>query len=318
MFSDTEIGNTYSLTVLLTAITQKKARNGNPYVELFLSDGDSTIIARMFDTTAESLSYCGVKEGIIVDILLKVDTYNDSKSYTCNVISPTSSTVDINSFVPTAPIHLEDAFDYLLEMVRDSQPSEKSPYYESLAVLTEELLEENKEVFMHVAAGKSIHHNVVGGLLYHTVMMVAEATGTCAVYNTLDRELLICGAALHDIGKVKEMTTSALGHTEYTPVGRALGHALLGIMMIQEKFDENVLRFDPGRVELLEHMLASHHGSLDFGAIVTPAIPEAAVLHGIDIMDSRVYIFNAAYRDMKSGDLSSNIYALENSTVFKP
>ena len=188
----------------------------------------------------------------------------------------------------------------------------------TFAVLTEELLEENKEVFMHVAAGKLIHHNVIGGLLYHTVMMVAEATGTCAVYNNLDRELLICGAALHDIGKVKEMTTSALGHTEYTPAGRTLGHALLGIMMIQEKFDEDVLRFDPDRVELLEHMLASHHGSLDFGAIVTPAIPEAAVLHGIDMMDSRVYIFNAAYRDMKSGDLSSNIYALENSTVFKP
>lgn len=64
-------------------------------------------------------------------------------------------------------------------------------------------------------------------------------------------------------------------------------------------------------------MLASHHGQLEFGAITTPAIPEATVLHALDMIDSRMYMFNEAYKDMEDGMLSGNIYGLENSSVYK-
>lgn len=64
-------------------------------------------------------------------------------------------------------------------------------------------------------------------------------------------------------------------------------------------------------------MLASHHGQLEFGAIVTPAIPEAAVLHTLDMIDSRIYIFNSEFENMDEGKLSGNVYALDNSTIYK-
>lgn len=95
----------------------------------------------------------------------------------------------------------------------------------------------------------------------------------------------------------------------------ATGHATLGIKMIEE------MKKECGCVEeralFLEHMLASHHGQLEFSAIVTPAIPEATMLHALDMIDSRIYVFNSKYENMDEGELSGNVYALDNNSIYK-
>lgn len=143
-----------------------------------------------------------------------------------------------------------------------------------------------------------------------------EAAATADVYPCLDHELLVCGAALHDIGKIREMTTSPTGHIEYTEEGRLIGHAAIGIMIIEDWAE--LSGCSPIRVKLLQHMIAAHHGQQEIGAVVEPAVLEAAVLHAIDMIDSRIYIFNEAYKNMEEGAMSGNIYALGNKTAFKP
>lgn len=194
-------------------------------------------------------------------------------------------------------------------------PCEDDAKYEPIKDLTLRLLRDCKESFMHSAAGQSIHHNVIGGLLQHTSEMMFEAMVTATNYQELDRELLLCGTALHDIGKLREMTTSPTGHVEYTDEGRLFGHAAIGIEMINSYAEFG--NYNPKRVTLLKHMLAVHHGQCECGAITEPAIPEATVLHAIDMIDSRMYISQDAYKNIEEGEMSGRVYPLGNCTVYK-
>jgi len=317
-FHEMEVGGTYNTNALLQAITEKTAKNGKTYVELEICDGNEKVIARQFDSSKQELSRFGIEEENVVFVSVKVDLYNGLKNYTVtNIALSFDSDISINDFILKADIDFEEAWDTIITMVANSHsPCEEDVAFEPIALLTERILSECKEPFMHWAAGKMIHHNVVGGLLKHTRDMVVEADATADVYPSLDRELLVCGAALHDIGKLREMTTTSTGHVEYTEDGRLLGHAVLGIRMISEW--EEFSGCSPRRVSLLQHMLAAHHGQLEIGAITEPAIPEAAVLHAIDMMDSRIYIFNDVYKNINEGEMSGNIYALGNKTAFKP
>lgn len=318
LFREMEINRTYIREVLLQSINEKVAKNGKPYVELEMSDGDSAIVARKFDTCLTDLTGIGIEEETVVTISVKVSLYNGDKSYTVEeILISDCLDVSIDDFILKADIDIEKTWQQLICNIKCSHtPSSRDEIFEPLSTMTLRILNANKRKFIHSAAGKSVHHNVIGGLLQHTAAMVQEAMFTALNYPSLDKELLVCGAALHDIGKLREMKTSKTGHVEYTSDGRLLGHSSIGIQLIEYYNDvdgsEDFIP-DGERVLLLEHLLASHHGSLECGAITEPAIPEAAVLHAIDMMDSRIDIFKKAYKDMDPGEISANIFALRNS-----
>lgn len=318
LFNEMEIDKMYEAVMLLGGMTQKTARNGNPYMELSLSDGEDSIIARKFSCTEQELTAIGIEKNSLVKLMVNVGEYNGSKNYTVNTVAPAfGTTLSIEDFVLKAPVDEEHDFEELLRYVKESHVDSFRDFeYCSIADLTTTLLEENKDVFCKSSAAKMVHHNLIGGLLYHTLTMVRNAEKIMETYPELNRELLICGTALHDIGKVREMDTTLTGAAEYTSEGRLLGHAAIGIIMIEEKVQQKNC-YDPERIKLLEHMLAAHHGQLEYGAITTPAIPEAMVLHALDMIDSRTFMFNNAYKSMEDGMLSGNIYGLENSSVYK-
>ncbi len=322
LFKDMDLNKTYMREALLLSINEKMARNDKPYVELELADGERIITARKFDTSVADLDYAGVETEDVVTVSVRVSLYNGDRSYTVEDICPNSfADVTVDDFIVKADIDFEKTWRQLMCNVQSCHvPSDRDDLVEPISSVTMRILKDKKEAFMHSAAGKTIHHNVIGGLLQHTADMVQAAMFMAFNYPSLDKELLVCGAALHDIGKLKEMKTSKVGRVEYTKDGRLLGHALLGILWIDyyaEIIGDEERICDVERVMLLEHMLASHHGNLEFGAITEPAIPEAAVLHAIDMMDSRIYIFNEAYKDMEPKELSGNIFALKNS-VYRP
>ncbi|RLB69766.1 MAG: HD family phosphohydrolase [Deltaproteobacteria bacterium] len=134
-------------------------------------------------------------------------------------------------------------------------------------------------------AAKSMHHAWLGGLLEHTVGVVQLVGQVAPLYPELDRDLLTAGALLHDIGKVEE-----LGYEksfDYTTRGRLLGHIVIGVEMVREKA-ARIAGFPPALLELLEHLLLSHHGEYQWGSPRRPKIPEALVLHYLDDLDAKV------------------------------
>ncbi|NLB52699.1 MAG: HD domain-containing protein [Syntrophomonadaceae bacterium] len=149
-----------------------------------------------------------------------------------------------------------------------------------------------RETFIKAPAAKKIHHNYLGGLLEHSLNVARLCRQVSAVYPVLNKDLLITGALLHDLGKIEEYKMKIV--PEYTVSGRMLGHIVLGCEMVSEQINKirTQTGYFPEELELmLKHMVLSHHGSLEFASPVIPLFPEALVLHMMDNMDAKLFVF---------------------------
>ncbi|MBP5180623.1 MAG: HD domain-containing protein [Clostridiales bacterium] len=322
-FNDTEIGSTYNFTVLVLEMNERVSKTDKPFVNFVFTDGVDKIQANFFDKTISSMNLIGVEVGKVVDLTFNVKTYNNKKNFTIeNIGLCPDPDATVEKFVQSPPYSTDYMFKSIVDLIKKSTGREYE--YENLnvpsadmspAALTIRLLNKNHDAFCKSSAAHSIHHDIRGGLLYHTFRMVYMAYKTCDVYRTLDRELLVCGTALHDIGKIYELDTDELGSADYSVDGRLFGHAVMGMSMVDKEAERG--SYGEEDVRLIKHMIASHHGSLEFGAITTPATPEAFMLHEIDMMDSRMYIFEKELGKVEPGEVTDRVFALENSSLYR-
>jgi len=166
--------------------------------------------------------------------------------------------------------------------------------------------------FKDHTAAKAMHHACAGGLMEHTLGVTRFCAKTAELYPKLDRDLLLAGAMLHDIGKVYEM--DGVLTTDYTTEGRLLGHIVIGCELVGRACD--AIKDFPAEIKLMiRHMIASHHGKLEFGSPVVPQTPEAMALFRADEFDSHIY---SAFRTIgeeqdQPGDFTSRIKGLDTA-----
>lgn len=182
--------------------------------------------------------------------------------------------------------------------------------------ITKRILEDHKDKLLYWSAAKSIHHNISGGLLYHVYRMLQIGDKIVSIYKELDSELLFAGIILHDIGKLYELDCNEAGITDYSIDGNLLGHLYIGAELISKYHEEAAL--SEKDIRLLKHMIVSHHGTREFGAIALPAIPEASILNYIDCMDAEVYQYEEIRKNRKENSLSERVFGLRNVHVYKP
>lgn len=298
-------GKSEEFVLLLTAAEERTTRNNASYCVMTLSDGETKITANLWDSTFDMIELLINK---VVKAMITASTYNGSVSYKIDYIFQTDEQ-PIADFVKKVPVSTEDMYEEILRMIPEC----------NLKTLVEAIYTENKDKLLYWSAAKSVHHNLYGGLLYHTYRMMKMALSVCSIYpGSLNASLLLCGCALHDIGKLQELETTPLGEATYTVSGNLLGHAVIGIEMISRaaKAFEDISEEE---IMLLKHLIASHHGKLEYGAVTIPAIPEAVVLNRLDDMDARIYIFEDRYSTMDEGTLSdSSVFGLDNAVIYKP
>lgn len=140
-------------------------------------------------------------------------------------------------------------------------------------------------MFKQAPAAKQMHHAYVGGLLEHTLSMALLADKVAGHYGGVDRDLLLVGAVLHDVGKVKEL--SYTHRIDYTDEGRLLSHIVIGVQMVDDKI-RSIDGFPPQLAAMVKHLIISHHGARDFGSPEPPKTIEAVLLNYVDEIDSRV------------------------------
>jgi 3'-5' exoribonuclease len=162
-------------------------------------------------------------------------------------------------------------------------------------------------------AAKQLHHAWLGGLLEHVVSLLTLADSVASHYTMLDRDLLITGVILHDIGKVTELSWE-IGF-EYTVEGMLLGHIQMG-SALTEKVIDSLPDFPPRLKTLVLHLILSHHGKLEFGSPKLPMIPEAIVLNFLDDLDAKMQAvageFEKCAREGKGPDeLTNKVWALD-------
>ncbi len=315
-FSDAVIGSTLSRPALCSAVAENIAKTGKTFVKISLKDGKTEITAMMFDTSAAMLEEKGVRAETVVDVKLAVGEYQGAKNFKITDIRPCADPdIKPESFIKLPPVDRTLMYNEICDSVRKFIPGTPGKYT-SIAEMTLKILTDKKDAYMSSSAAVGMHHNLLGGLLYHSYRMVKAADVLCGVYTVLDRELMICGAAMHDLGKIWEYATTSSGDASFTREGVLYGHLYMGAECIRNTARE--CGCDPERVRMLVHMILSHHGTQEWGAVQTPATPEAYALHYIDNLDAKIYVCEEAYELLNAGELTEKKpFGLENR-IYKP
>jgi 3'-5' exoribonuclease len=268
-------------------------KNGNLYIQLELRDRTGTIGARLWNA-GENL-FRTFEEGDFLRTKGKVQLFQGSLQMILNQIErmPVEK-VELPDFLPQT----EKDVSMLLERLRGYLLRLGNPHLRALAecfLMDEDFVRD----FCRVPAGVRNHHAYLGGLLEHVVNLLDAADRLAPVYPELDRDLLLAGIFLHDVGKVRELSYGTV--FSYTDEGQLIGHLIIGVEMLNDKAARVPdLTGEPFPHELmlrLKHMILSHHGTYEFGSPRLPMTPEAIALHYLDNLDAKVHSFTRDIRE---------------------
>jgi 3'-5' exoribonuclease len=284
--------------VFLVGEKQLRAnRNGVFYLQLELRDRTGSISARMWNAT--EAQFHSFEEGDLLRIKGKVQLYQGALQviFTGFERLPPGQ-VALDEFVPRSEQDVSRLFDRLRgPLLKLSHPH--------LRALVECFLIDEALVrgLCQAPAGVRNHHAFRGGLLEHVVTMLEGAERLLPLYPELNRDLLLMGIFLHDIGKVRELSYDRV--FGYTDEGQLIGHVVLGVEILNDKAarvpDLTGEPFPPELLLRLKHMIVSHHGAYEFGAPRLPMTPEAIALHYLDNLDAKIHSFTRDIREDRNG-----------------
>jgi 3'-5' exoribonuclease len=285
--------------VFLVGDKQLRAnRNGVLFLQLDLRDRTGTIAGRMWNATEPQ--FRSFEDGDLLRIKGKVQLYQGSLQVIFTGFeSIAHGEVNIDDFVPQT----EQDVSKLLDRLRALLLRLANPH---LRALVECFLIDDMFVqgFCAAPAGIRNHHAYRGGLLEHVVTMLDGADRLAPLYPELNRDLLLMGVFLHDIGKVRELSYDRV--FGYTDEGQLIGHVVMGVEMLNEKVarvpDLTGEPFPPELMLRLKHTIVSHHGTYEFGASRLPMTPEAIALHYLDNLDAKIHSFTRDIREDKNAD----------------
>ncbi|MFH1285872.1 MAG: HD domain-containing protein [Candidatus Micrarchaeota archaeon] len=254
------------------------------YLQLKLGDKTGTLRAKCWDD-AEELNKL-IEEGDVLKVRGTADVYQNNVELTLSlkdIQKISSENISAEDFLPRTTKDVEKMFSELLALAS----SFKNAHLRALLLSFLENKEFARE-FKRAPAAKVHHHSYIGGLLEHTYSVVELCKTLCIQYPELDRELLLTGALLHDVGKLREYSFTT--RVDYTAEGGLAGHLVLGAHMLNKQF-ETLPNF-PEELKLkLYHLILSHHEKEEWGSPVRPRFSEACALHHADLFDSHVKQF---------------------------
>ncbi len=255
------------------------AKNGKPYLTVKLMDRSGELEGRVWDRADEIGER--FERDDFVRVAGKASIYLGKMQLIIQELTRLDeAAVDLADFLPVAARSVAD-------MVADLNSRVASFRDQHLRALLEAFLADEGflAAYSRAPAAKAMHHVYLGGLLEHSLAVATLAEDICRRYPGLNRDLLVAGALLHDVGKISELRYAR--SFEYTDVGKLLGHIVIGVEIVEEK-----LRSLPGfPIELailLKHMLLSHHGQYEYGSPKRPKTLEAVILNFIDDLDSKI------------------------------
>jgi 3'-5' exoribonuclease len=273
---------TTSFLVHSKEIRQKKS--GEMYLSLLLGDRTGELDAKMWDNVADVLD--GFDRDDFVKVKGLIQVFHNRPQLTIHKVRRMdNSEVDFADYFPCSRRDPGEMWSELRGIVGQMN----NPH---LKGLVEAMLDDPEiaERFRRAPAAKQIHHAFLGGLIEHVLSLCALARMTAQHYSNVDYYLLLTGVVLHDIGKIYELNYER--GFSYSNDGQLLGHISIGLRMIADKL-RALPDFPPALRSLVEHMVLSHHGQLEYGSPKLPQFPEALLLHYIDDLDSKMECMRA-------------------------
>lgn len=268
-----------------------KEYDGQTFLKLELGDKTGRIDGVVWDNPEQIADEA--QSGEIVKIKGWVTTYKENPQLKVEKLRRAKDEeIDLADFLPASERSLDSLFEEFKRAVSSVQDRHLKRLLELLSEdspLTEKLKE--------TPGGKLWHHAYVGGLLAHTLKVVQICEKAASMYELVNRDLLIAGALLHDIGKIHAY--SAKGFLDYTDEGRLVGHIVSGDELVDRKI-QMIEDFPPNLALQLKHLILSHQGELEFASPVVPKTIEAIILHYADEMDAKADAFAHIIKTQKS------------------
>lgn len=277
---------------LVKEVSRAETKAGKPYLMLTIMDTTGEMAGRVWENADKLLAECPA--GAIISLVGQAQAYKGVLQLKIdNIKSIDPSTVDMAEFMPSTTGDIKAMAKEITKIANDIE----NPHLQELLLA----FFKNKKFFAQfkkAPAAKKMHHAYVGGLLEHTLAVTRLAQNVCDLYPAIDRSLLIAGALLHDIGKVKEFDFENIP-PDYSDQGRLVGHMVLGVEMIQECIAK-IKNFPSELATNLKHLVLSHHGRYEFGSPTLPMMQEAFVLNFIDDLDAKVNYMNRLANRMEN------------------
>ncbi len=301
-------GDAFDDIFLATDKLVKTNRQGQPFLQLELRDRSGALTGRLWNAPDSVTRQINV--GDFVKAKGKVQLFQGALQIILSDVQPLhGEKFDMTDFLP----HTEQDIAKLQERLKAMLFKASDLHLRALAqafFMDEKLIRD----FCKAPAGVRQHHAYLGGLLEHVVTMMDAAERLMPIYPNLNRDLVLMGIFLHDIGKVRELRYDSA--FTYTDEGELVGHIVMGVEMLNEKLKQaEELSEEPMPNELkyrLKHIIVAHHGQLEYGSPKLPMTPEVIFIHHLDNLDARTHSF---VRDIKEDKNTQSNWTVYNANI---
>jgi len=293
-------------TFVVVSKQVKPKKTGEPYLALILGDRTGQLDAKMWDNVEEVLD--AFEQDDFLKIKGLINKYKNRFQLTIHKLRKLGeSEIDFADYLPKTTKDIDELWRILANYIATFE----NPHLKSL-VQTFMADPEIASAYRNAPAAKTLHHAYIGGLLDHVVSLFRSCDLMCGNYPQINRDLLLTGAFLHDIGKIHELTYNR--SFSYTTKGQLLGHMIIELEMLQAKLA--LLPGFPDELKtMIEHLIISHHGQYDFGSPKLPMFPEALMLHYLDDLDSKMEAMRAQFEREAALD---NPWTSYNASLGRP
>src|SRR6202453_3305693 len=272
----------------------KPKKTGEPYLALTLGDRSGQLEAKMWDNVEEVLN--AFEQDDFLKIKGLVNKYKNRFQLTIHKLRKLGETeIDFSDYLPKTTKNIDELWQTLTDFVSSFQDVHLKALVRAFMADAE-----IAAAYRNAPAAKTLHHAYIGGLLDHVVSLCRSCDLVCRNYPHVNRDLLLTGVFLHDIGKIHELTYNR--SFSYSTRGQLLGHMIIELEMLQAKLA--LMPDFPSELKiLLEHLIISHHGEYEFGSPKLPMFPEALLVHYMDDLDSKMEAMRAHFE--READLES-------------
>ena len=292
--------------LLVVSATKGTTDKGLNYLNVTFQDKSGTIEAKKWDASDEDLKTLVAGSVVTVDGIVNLYK-NQTQLKIVDVAKVDPKSVDMSSFARVSPIPLEELkarLDRYLNSFKDKDVEK----------ITKAVISHFYERYTTYPGAVKVHHEFGSGILHHSLFMADVADAIAKIYTQVDRDILVAGALLHDIGKTIEYENPIA--PVQTAEGKLCGHVAIGYAEFKRIVDELDIKSEVPL--LLEHMILAHHGSLEFGSPVMPATREALLLSEIDMLDSRQMILDKALATVNEGEFTQRLWMMDDTSFYKP
>ncbi len=288
----------------------RTTRSGDLYISLTLCDRTGRLPGRMWQAT-ESI-YGGIPTEGFLRVKGRVEDYKGSPQVIIEGCRPVpAEKVDLADYLPATEKDVEEMWSELLGILRAVK---SKPLRRLIKAFVED--RELVSAVKHAPAAMEMHHPFVGGLLEHTLNVARAARALLPLYPQLNADLVLAGVFLHDIGKSAEL--SAETAVKYTDRGQLVGHITIAAIWLDEKAaavaEETGQPFPQDLLDVLTHIILSHHGVHEYGSPKLPALPEAFFIHYLDNLDAKMWMTTNAIASDPDPDSSFTSYMRQLQT----